>query len=469
VTRLDNVVSQKSIGTSRDGVVEELEVNLFITMESDTLNVGDRASSSEKDRSLLFGVILGIAFNFHIVLFSLEEPSASNGIVVGFFNVIRSDLKQGVQHSSLNGATSGNTFRSIEGSGDFHREDFLDGSLDDGDSGTTTDDFNAMKGDGDLRLEGFEESSESFNNRGDDFFEFISGQNVSKIVVFNNVVDIDSGFVVSRKDLSLFFNSIDHSQSGLFLLDGVGVVLISTDLSVEFQQFPIDISNTEASFVDLVQDFSLLVSERGDKSAGFAVTEIDEEDVSCGGGKFSLSEDTITQSDSSRFVQKSDNVNLSDFSSIQQGFSFLFGVVTGDGNNNITVRNIIVSDVLLKSLEHHGSDLFRSELSGFSFIVDVKSQSVIRGGADGIVEPFLFILVERSINTDSQESVGIDNSVLEVGFQLNITLFTDESFGFTETNNNTGFSVRGFINNNFDTSLFSNCDDSRVTTKVNTN
>jgi len=120
-----------------------------------------------------------------------------------------------------------------------------------------------------------------------------------------------------------------------------------------------------------MQDFSLGISERGDESRSLAVTEINEADVSGGSGKFSLSEDTVAQSDGSRFVQKLNNVNFSDFSSIQQGFSLLFSVVTGDGDDELVVSNIVLLDVLLKSLEHHGSDLFRGELSLFSGISDL--------------------------------------------------------------------------------------------------
>jgi len=58
----------------------------------------------------------------------------------------------------------------------------------------------------------------------------------------------------------------------------------------------------------------------------------------------------------------------------------------------------------------------------FSFLLGVKiyikSQSVIGSSGDSIIEPFLFIVVVGGINTETQESVWVNNSVFKVRFQL---------------------------------------------------
>lgn len=211
---------------------------------------------------MLFDIVLSVALNAQSLVVSVgEEPVASDGIVVGIFDLVFNNLKKRAVDGSSHGATSGDTFSGVEGSHAFESENVTNDLLDHGNSATTTDDFKTVDIALNLGFKVLHDNSESFPDLSIKVFKFFSGQVLVEIKVFEQEFEVDTSFLVGTQDLSLLFDGFQESQSGLGTADNVLTRLFLKDLAIVFKNVPIEVTGTKISLVDLIKHSKLFTGE----------------------------------------------------------------------------------------------------------------------------------------------------------------------------------------------------------------
>lgn len=149
---------------------------------------------------------------------------------------------------------------------------------------------------------------------------------------------------------------------------------------------------------------------------------------------------------------------FSNLAGIDKGLLFLFRVVVGDRNDSLLIRDVIDSDDMSEFSEEGGGDLFREELSILVLEIDAVDKLSLLVGSNSGADPFFLVGEMLVIWGNSEESVEIGDSILEVALLLGLSLFSHGSISISVADHIYGLSLGSFIDEDIDTSLFGDGD-----------
>ena len=353
------------------------------------------------------------------------------------------------QDSGLDSGTVGNGLIGVDGLVGVLVEEIGDELLDLGDTGRTTDEDNLVNG-GLVNLGVTEDTLNRLHGTAEEvlaeLLETGTGDGGVEVNTLEERVDLDGGLGSGREGaLGTLASGAETTES-----TGVGgqiLLVLALELVDEVvDQTVVEVLTTQVSVTGSGLDLEDTLLDSQERNIEGTTTKIEDQNVAL---TLDLLVKTVSNGSGSGLVDDTEDVETGNETGVLGSLTLRVVEVGGDSDDSVVDG---ATEVSLGGLTHldedHGRDLLRGELLGLTleFNLDDGLGSLL----DDLEGPVLHIGLDLSIlETATNETLGVEDSVVGVHGDLVLGGITDETLGVGETDERGSGAVTLVVGNDF--------------------
>ncbi|EEQ38695.1 heat shock protein SSB1 [Clavispora lusitaniae ATCC 42720] len=283
--------------------------------------------------------------------------------------------------------------------------------------------------------------------------ESSSGDVSGEVFTLEQRVNFNGGLGDRRQSsLSTLTGSSQSSQSSGVTRDVQTGLLLEVSLE-EVQQVGVEILTTQVSVTSGSLDGENTTSDVQQRNIESTSTQVEDQNVSLLLGLTSTQ--TVSNSGGSWLVDDSQDVQTSNGTSVLGGLTLSVVKVSWNSDNSLLhlLTNLGLSNLLHLGQNHRGNFL-RGESLGLLQVLNFNQWVTV--GVDDLERPGLDVLLDRLVvESTTNQTLSIENSVLWVQSSSVLSSVTNQSFLSGESNEGRSNSVTSFVSNDFDSRVVS--------------
>lgn len=411
--------------------VASLEIEGLLAVESEDLGRGhDVATAEDSKAGVLIGNVGGLL------------PGEVDGVVHNVVDGKVTDTEHGGESSTAEGGTTGNSLVLVEGEGQGLAEELADGLLDGGHTSAATNHLNVIDvidsklGLGEGLLQG---NGEAVQEGADHLLELLTLDQGADIGVLHEGLDAQGGLGVGRQDLLQLLGGSQGTGPGLGVSADIDLELLLEFIGEALGQSLVEVTATEVTVAGGSLDVQLTLAELDNGGSVVAVTDVDENHTAgllLGTGQVELG-DTVTQSGSGGVVNKTEDVETGDLTSVNHSAALNIAEPGGNGDSDIGDGELeLLGGDILDLGQVHGHQLGGSELLLLAEVVNLNTSQSIDIADVGGVELLLDLNI-GVVGSTADQALKRADGVLQVGSLLCLGGLADGSAAGIESDQGT--------------------------------
>ena len=355
------------------------------------------------------------------------------------------------QDSGLDSGTVGNGLIGVDGLIGVLVEEVGNELLDLGDTGRTTDEDNLVDG-GLVDLGVTEDTLNGLHGAAEEvlaeLLETGTGDGGVEVNTLEERVDLDGGLGSGREGaLGTLASGAETTES-----TGVGgqiLLVLALELVDEVvDQTVVEVLTTQVSVTGSGLDLEDTLLDGQERNIESTTTKIEDQNVAL---TLDLLVKTVGNGSGSGLVDNTEDVETGNETGILGSLTLRVVEVGRDSDDSVVDG---ATEVSLGGLTHldedHGRDLLRGELLGLT--LELNLDNGLGSLLDDLEWPVLHIGLDLSVlKTATNETLGVEDSVVGVHGDLVLGGITDETLGVGETDERGGGAVTLVVGNDFDT------------------